>query len=77
MSQSLGISLIYKRKYYMAPNLRRMIEEKKKERQDMISYLLLKVKTEDFHGVADAANDIREIDSEIKGMVKAYELSQI
>jgi len=32
----------------------------------MIAYLLLKVKQRDWHGVADAANDIREMEARDK-----------
>ena len=32
----------------------------------MIEYLLLKVGSQDWHGVADAAMDIREIEAKIK-----------
>ena len=32
----------------------------------MIAYLLLKVKQKDWHGVADAAMDIREMEARMK-----------
>ena len=32
----------------------------------MVAYLLLKVKQRDWHGVADAANDIREMEAREK-----------
>ena len=32
----------------------------------MVAYLLLKVKQRDWHGVADAANDIREMEARMK-----------
>jgi hypothetical protein len=32
----------------------------------MVAYLLLKVKQRDWHGVADAANDIREMEAKEK-----------
>ena len=32
----------------------------------MIAYLMLKVKQHDWHGVADAANDIREMEAREK-----------
>lgn len=32
-------------------------------RRTMIAYLLLKVEQEDWHGVSDAANDLREMDA--------------
>lgn len=41
---------------------------KKKEINDMevmIAYLLLKVKEKDWHGVADAANDIRVMEAQL------------
>lgn len=34
----------------------------------LIAYLRAKVDIEDWHGVADAACDLREIDAEIRGM---------
>ncbi len=40
-----------------------MLERRK---QVLILYLLSKVEDEDWHGVADAAMDLREIDIEIK-----------
>ena len=36
-----------------------------KEKQGMVEYLLLKVNKEDWHGVADAAMDIREIEAKL------------
>jgi len=33
----------------------------------LIKYLKLKVQEEDWHGVADAANDLREMDAEERG----------
>lgn len=35
------------------------------ERRRMINYLDLKMKQQDWHGVADAAMDLREIDAKI------------
>ena len=40
----------------------RQIEEMKEERKVLIEYLVMKTKTEDWHGVADAAMDLRELD---------------
>ena len=43
-----------------------MIEIKKgldKAEEIMIDYLLLKVQQKDWHGVSDAANDLREMDA--------------
>lgn len=36
-----------------------------KEKEGMIEYLLLKVNKQDWHGVADAAMDIREIEAKL------------
>ena len=33
------------------------------DKETMLAYLLLKVKQEDWHGVADAAMDIREMEA--------------
>lgn len=37
-------------------------------RRVLLSYLRVKTDAEDWHGVSDAANDLREIDAELKGM---------
>lgn len=31
----------------------------------MVAYLLLKVRNEDWHGVSDAANDLRELEVQL------------
>lgn len=41
------------------------------KRETMIAYLKLKVEEQDWHGVADAAMDLREIDAEDKGRREA------
>ena len=38
------------------------------ERRVHINYLQTKVDNEDWHGVADAANDLREIDQRIEAL---------
>ena len=43
------------------------------DRDVMIQYLWLKVREEDWHGVADAAMDLRDIDSEHAGFQKAIQ----
>lgn len=43
-----------------------MIERLASYREILISYLQVKVKEEDWHGVADAASDIREIETKLK-----------
>ena len=37
------------------------------KRYRLIEYLKMKVESEDWHGVADAANDLRELDAEHRG----------
>lgn len=34
----------------------------------MVSYLVMKVDEQDWHGVQDAASDLRDIESEMKGL---------
>ena len=34
-----------------------------KKKQILITYMLLKIELEDWHGVADVANDIRELEA--------------
>jgi len=38
------------------------------ERVEIIRYLRVKVDVQDWHGVCDAANDLREIDAELRGL---------
>lgn len=38
------------------------------QRDVLITYLNMKAHTEDWHGVMDAACDLREIDAELRGM---------
>lgn len=38
------------------------------------AYLLAKVDAEDWHGVADAAMDLREIDAELRALSRAEEV---
>jgi hypothetical protein len=38
----------------------------KEKKEALIQYLLMKVKAEDWHAVSDAANDLREVEIEIK-----------
>ena len=35
----------------------------------LLNYLFLKVQESDWHGVQDAASDLRDIESEIKGLM--------
>ena len=37
-------------------------------RQLMVSYLVMKVGEGDWHGVQDAASDLRDIEAEVKGL---------
>tara|TARA_R110000868_G_scaffold22454_1_gene92299 strand:- start:335 stop:463 length:129 start_codon:yes stop_codon:yes gene_type:complete len=36
------------------------------DREILIQYMLMKVRQEDWHGVSDAANDLREMDAAMK-----------
>lgn len=40
------------------------------QRRILIEYLLMKAKQEDWHGVSDAANDLREMDAEERGKLE-------
>jgi hypothetical protein len=40
----------------------------KANRAQMIEYIKLKLSEDDLHGVADGAMDVRDLDSEIKGI---------
>jgi len=40
------------------------------QRRVLIEYLLMKAQQEDWHGVSDAANDLREMDAQERG--RAY-----
>lgn len=46
------------------------IEKLEKEASGMTDYLLLKVDQKDWHGVADAAMDIREIEAKLHSLNK-------
>lgn len=41
----------------------RVLENMREEKKALISLMYVKIKTEDWHAVADCANDIREIDA--------------
>lgn len=45
----------------------------KRQRQTLIDYLLHKVEIADWHGVADAAMDLRELEAEKRGRDKSEE----
>jgi hypothetical protein len=45
-----------------------MIDRLKKRRPITIQDLLVKAENEDWHGVADAAMDLREIDAQLKAL---------
>jgi len=51
----------------MMPRERRRLQLQA-ERPDMIRYLRMKVDAEDWHAVCDAANDLREIEAELRGL---------
>lgn len=46
----------------------RRVQELAARRQIMIEYLQMKEHEQDWHGVQDAASDLRDIDSELKGL---------
>jgi len=52
----------------------RRIEQRRgslrEQREVLKSYLRMKTDAEDWHGVSDAANDLREIDAELRGLCK-------
>ena len=37
-------------------------------RQVYVEYMRLKIDEEDWHGVSDVANDLREVDAELRGL---------
>lgn len=41
----------------------------KERREALVAYLRMKVEEEDWHGVADAAMDLRELDAEESGRI--------
>lgn len=43
----------------------------KTDREILIDYLMMKARQEDWHGVSDAANDLREMDASGKGVDKS------
>lgn len=47
-------------------NLQNKINDLKSNIQEMVDYLNLKVKSKDWHAVADAAMDIREYEAKIQ-----------
>lgn len=49
----------------MDPAMARLVLDLAQQREGLIIYLLGKVKVGDFHAVADAAMDIREIDAQL------------
>ena len=42
------------------------VEDTKTDREILIDYLLMKAQQEDWNGVSDAANDLREMDAREK-----------
>lgn len=43
-----------------------LVEELQRQKKEMVEYLKLKLSIEDWHGVQDAASDIREIEAQLK-----------
>ena len=52
------------------------IEDLKDRRKVMIGYLNVKVREEDWHGMADGAMDLRDIDNEIFGLRRAWTIME-
>ena len=52
----------------MTPELKDRIRTLKANKAFLIEYIKMKLLEEDFHGVADAAMDIRDIEAELKGL---------
>lgn len=46
-------------------------EQYASRRKILIDYLRMKIEMQDWHGVADAANDLRELDAEYRGQQNA------
>jgi hypothetical protein len=46
------------------------IQSLRAERATLLAYLRCRVDNEDWHGVSDAANDIREIEREIRVLLR-------
>ena len=55
------------------PTLEQHIAALEQKKQFMIQYIYMKVQEGDFHGVADGAMDVRDIEAEILGIRKAIE----
>lgn len=58
--------------YSLKIHLREEYDRLLKRKHGMVEYLNLKTSQEDWHGVADAAMDIREIESKIKTIDDIY-----
>jgi hypothetical protein len=57
-------------------NFEEEIKKLQNKVEGMRNYLLLKVEVEDWHGVADAAMDIRELEAKKKTLEEVIELKQ-
>ena len=47
-------------------NINYKIQDLRRQIDQLVSYIHLKIAQSDFHGVSDAANDIRELEAQIK-----------
>lgn len=65
------IPIEFKDKYTIAKQL--TLENLKDDRVNMIDYLERKTRSEDWHAVADAAMDLREIDAKISILQKSFD----
>ena len=53
--------------------IKNQIQEVQNKIDFMISYMQLKMKSQDWHGVEDAGSDIRDMESEKKALLWALE----
>lgn len=56
----------------LASLLERRLRSLASSRKTHLEYLSMKMGAEDWHGVADAANDLREIDAEARAIAYAH-----
>jgi hypothetical protein len=52
------------------PPAAQRVEALRRSKGLMRAYLLAKVEEEDWHGVQDAASDLRDIEAELKGLAR-------
>lgn len=50
-----------------------MIAQMEEKRKTLVGYLYMKIREGDWHGVQDAASDLRDLEAEIKGYERPRE----